>query len=199
MHWAVNAGPDKSLFRDSAVVGSGSVTYSEPYKHIELLYLLKPGCFAANDNNIHSFCECPGGCVAIDSAMVTVFQHFDCMPDLTTICFAMLFSYMQRGMSYSWQPSVSLSNPGIANPAASRQSTTITWAHWCQAVLNRFCSVKIFPLANPVSVTPHDTTICLGPGWLHASDAETYSCNHSRICRITCPVQLPSPVKSTYR
>ncbi len=123
----------------------------------------------------------PGGCTAIDSATVIVFQHFDLQagPD-TTICLGNSVQLHAAGaVSYSWQPSAGLSDAGVANPVASALSNT---TYYVSAVDANGCNqydsttIKIFPSSPNVSVTPHDTTVCPGSQvQLHASDVATYS------------------------
>lgn len=200
---AVNAGPDKSMcYGDSVhLEGSGSVTYFwSPTNTLSCYTCSNPVASPQTTTTYTVSVNGPGGCVAIDSAMVTVFQHFDLHagPD-TTICFGKAVQLHADGaISYSWQPSGSLSDPGIANPVASpSQSTT----YYLNAVDVNGCTqsdsttVKVFPLANQVSVTPHETTICLGGQVeLHASDAETYSWQPQQdLSCLTCPDPTADP------
>jgi len=143
--------------------------------------------------------------VAIDSATVTVFQQFDLHagPDTTNLAPATSVQLHADGaVSYSWQPSASLSDPGIANPVASpSQNTTYYLRHWiANAAINLIPPpLNFFPHQVNVTITPHDTAnlvwvVTLSfmqemPKSIPGSQQQDLSC-------VTCPNPVATP-KST--
>lgn len=200
---AVTAGPDKSMcYGDSVQLeGSGSVSYFwSPTNSLSCFTCSNPVATPQASTTYTVTVNGPGGCTAIDSVTVTVFPQIDLHagPD-TTICFGnSLQLHADGAVSYSWQPAAGLSNPGIANPVASPLQTTTYYLSAVDASgCNQFDSttIEIFPSANSVAVTPHDTTICLGGhAELHASNAETYSWQPQQdLTCITCPDPIATP------
>ncbi len=202
----VSAGNDKSMCVGDSVQldGSGAAVYFwSPTNTLSCFTCANPYASPPATTTYTVSINGPGGCTAIDSATVTVYQHFDLHagPD-TTVCPGNSVQLHANGaVSYSWQPTTGLSDPNISNPLATPSQIT---TYYLSAVDSHGCNqldsttVKIFPSPPTVQVTPHDTTICIG-GYaeFHVHGAGNYSWSPPQdLTCATCANVIATPPSS---
>ncbi|MEO5675174.1 MAG: gliding motility-associated C-terminal domain-containing protein, partial [Chitinophagales bacterium] len=204
----VSAGPDKSICLGDSVQleGSGAVAYFwSPTNTLSCFTCSNPVASPDVTTSYTVTVSGPGGCTALDSALVTVFQHFDLNagPD-TTICENTPVQLHAEGaVSYTWVPSAGLTDPDISNPVATpSQSTTYylsaTDEHGC--LQSDSTTIKIFPgFHDSVLITPHDTTICPGGfAEFHVTGAGNYKWQpQDHLSCDTCGTVIATPSAST--
>ncbi|HRS54458.1 MAG TPA: PKD domain-containing protein, partial [Bacteroidales bacterium] len=121
------------------------------------------------------------GCSGTDNVVVTVnpIPLITASPSVANICIGDSITLNATGgISYTWAPSVGLSNNSIPNPVTS-PSANITYTvtgynqYGCTNSANVNITVEAFPL---LAITPSNATICSGQSInLTASGASTYN------------------------
>jgi len=203
---AVSAGPDKSIcYGDSVQLdGSGAVSYFwSPTNTLSCFTCDSPYASPPLTTMYYVTVSGPGGCVVVDSTVVTVFQHFDIHagPDTTICANTFVQLHADGAVSYAWQPPISLNNPNIANPLASPSQNT---TYYVSAVDSHGCiqsdsvTVNVFPSSGNLIVS-NDTSICLGRSVpLQASGADTYTWEpQQNLSCADCDNPIASPLSTT--
>lgn len=142
------------------------------------------------------------GCQDTDDVTVTVNQ----LPTVTITGDSVSCSNVSipleatGGISYSWSPSLGLSDPNIYNPvanpwASTNYTVTVTDSNGC---VNSE-SIYLQRLLAPVPVVSPDTSICRGDSILmQASGGDTYSWTPATGLSCTnCPEPMASPSQTT--
>ena len=119
------------------------------------------------------------GCFADDSVFVDVKAQvsLSLQPD-TSICdgSSITLQGTSDGLTYSWTPATTLSNPGILNPVASPASTTTYTVVADIGNCSSQASVTVNVVPAPVADAGPDQTICIGfDTQISASGGSSYS------------------------
>lgn len=203
-----NAGPDITICTGdtTALSASGGITYRWfPAAFLSDSTVPNPRAYPSDTTDYVVVVSDKNGCVDTDTVRVNV----NPLPAVTvtsddTICATSRIQLNAAGgVTYSWSPANSLSDPTIPNPTAfpivqTTYTVLVTDANGCQntGVIN----ISVNPLPA-VYVSP-DTTVCIGSSaQLRASGGESYlwSPDSSLSCAgCPDPVALPT-VTTTYR
>lgn len=117
---------------DSVAIGADVVAgygYSwSPTNGLSSASTAEPFAFPLEDTWYHLTITNPDGCEDTDSVLVTVF-NIDAYPD-TSLCLGdSVMASVSGGSTFSWSPTVGVSDPAISNPyitAGSSESYTVT-------------------------------------------------------------------------
>ena len=142
------------------------------------------------------------GCIGTDTVNINVFS----LPNVivsndTTLCFGGSAPLLVSGATtYSWTPSLSLSNSSIPNPIASPSSSTtyvVTGTDGNNCSNSDTVTITVNPLPN-IIISPNDT-ICKGESsTLTASGGSTYLWSDaSTLSSSTTPSTIASPLIDT--
>jgi gliding motility-associated-like protein len=166
----INAGTDQSMCLGDSVQldGSGSIAYFwSPSTGLSCFICEDPKASPPATTQYYVSVNGPGGCSAIDSVLVTVYQPFDMveMTD-TAVCRGESVQLDANGAEiYLWSPIEFLSNPNVSDPIATPEHSTVYYVsaediHGCAQ--RDSVEVNVFPVTPNVEITPSDTTVCPG-------------------------------------
>lgn len=181
----ISAGPDVSICAGDSVMlnGSGGIAYSwSPSTGLSDPLISSP---VANPTTTTVYTLTgygPNGCFANDIVVVTVNQLplANAGPDVSICEGDSSILIGSGGITYSWNPSASLSCGGCQNPVAgpvvsTNYTLTVTDIFGCV----NSDSVLVTVLPNPITLaTPADTTVCPGESvQINSSGGVAYSWN----------------------
>jgi len=165
----INAGPDQSMcYGDSVQLeGSGAIAYVwSPFADLSCFLCQNPIASPPVTTQYYVSINGPGGCTAIDSMIVTVFQPFDMIHKTdTTICNGASVQLNAEGAAtYAWSPPTYLSDAYSSSPISTPQQNI---KYYLSGVDEHGCnqydsvSVNLFPVTPNVIAQP-DTIVCPG-------------------------------------
>jgi gliding motility-associated-like protein len=174
---APDAGPDQTICEgdQAQLTGSGGSTYSwQPALGLSDPTIANPLAQPATTTTYTVTVTDANGCPGNDSVTITVnpVPVVSAGPDIVT-CIGMPVQLSAAGgINYSWQPASSLSDPNVANPMASPNSTTtytvtVTDANGCVNADSVQLTVFLLPPADAgpdQAICPGDTATLSGSG-----------------------------------
>ncbi|HEY8402384.1 MAG TPA: hypothetical protein VIK89_14045, partial [Cytophagaceae bacterium] len=202
-----DAGSDATICEggNTPLNASGGVSYSwSPASGLSNPNIANPIASPLTTTNYTVTVTDINGCQNTDNVTVTVnpLPVADAGTDQAVCIGGSVNLNASGGISYSWSPVASLSDPNIANPVASPAATTVytvtvTDANGCQNTDNVTVTVNPLPVANAGT----DQDICIGStANLSASGGVTYSWSPAATLsnpNIANPVANPT-VTTTY-
>ncbi|MBI1286525.1 MAG: T9SS type B sorting domain-containing protein [Flavobacteriales bacterium] len=178
---SANAGQDVQICPGDSVQlnASGGVDYAWfPVSFIDNISVSNPTVYPPVTTNYIVGVTNADGCVGLDTVQVQVFQPQLSVSPSVTICVGDTVQLTASGaVTYSWSPTVNISDANVANPEVWPASTTTyvvdaTDANGCE--LSDSVQVTVQPL--PVANAGADVAICFGEcTTLQASGGDTYS------------------------
>ncbi|MBI1344177.1 MAG: T9SS type B sorting domain-containing protein [Terrimonas sp.] len=180
----VNAGNDTLVCKNVPVSLNGNsdgIQYSwSPAPFVSDPTILNPVVSVSTDTWFYLTAQNSLGCVQVDSLLLSVIPDpvFTISPDASTCSNTPVQISAAGGDSYSWQPSNSLSNTGVANPVANPATTTtytvdITEST-CQNSTQLSTTISVLPLPIVVATKGNDIDCTNDESQLSASGAISF-------------------------
>lgn len=152
---AVEAGPDSMICANSSLVlqASGAQDYLwSPLVGISDPQSANPTASPLIETVYHVVGTDANGCVNSDSVTISIFTAVANAGDGVICLNDSIQANIIGGVSYSWNPTIGVSDPSIANPYLSPESSTqyeisVTSAFGCEAITEVFIQVLDIPIA----------------------------------------------------